>query len=166
MTDGIGRDDAVADRLQRDLRALLLAEQRLLVELALGDVELDADQPQQPAARVERALARLTDPAPFAAAMAHAVDALEQRRLAGDVVAQQRLHAGHVVRMHELRQSGDTSIVGRIAEHRLPARREIHLFVSTSKSHRPSFALSRDSSVRSSQRRDLVLEAERSRPVA
>ncbi len=47
----VGGDHAVADRLQRDLRALLLAEQRLLVELALGDVELDADQAQQPALR-------------------------------------------------------------------------------------------------------------------
>ncbi len=43
---GIGGDDAVADALQRDLRALLLAEQRFLVELALGDIELDADEAQ------------------------------------------------------------------------------------------------------------------------
>ena len=52
---GVGGDDAVADALQRDLRALLLAEQRLLVELALGDVELDADQAQQPALVVDLA---------------------------------------------------------------------------------------------------------------
>ena len=44
---GIGRDHAVADTLQRDLRALLLAEQRLFVQLALGDIEFDADQAQQ-----------------------------------------------------------------------------------------------------------------------
>ena len=43
---GVGGDDAVADALQSDLRALLLAEQRFLVELALGDIEFDADQPQ------------------------------------------------------------------------------------------------------------------------
>jgi hypothetical protein len=54
-TLGIGGDDAVADALQGDLRALLLAEQRLLVQLALGDVEFDADQAQQPALVVDLA---------------------------------------------------------------------------------------------------------------
>ena len=43
---GVGGDDAVADALQSDLRTLLLTEQRFLVELALGDIEFDADQPQ------------------------------------------------------------------------------------------------------------------------
>ena len=55
---GIGRDDAVTDRLQRDLGALLLAKQRLLVELALGDVELDAHQAQQAAVPVDARLWR------------------------------------------------------------------------------------------------------------
>ena len=51
---GVGGDHAVADRLQRDLRALLLLEQRVLVELALGDVELDA----RPAAAAGRSSPR------------------------------------------------------------------------------------------------------------
>ena len=51
----VGGDHAVADRLQRDLRALLFLEERVLVELALGDVELDADQAAQPARRRRRA---------------------------------------------------------------------------------------------------------------
>ena len=58
----IGRDDAVTDRLQRDLRALLLAEQRLFVELALGDVELDAHQAQQAAVLVDARRARGSPP--------------------------------------------------------------------------------------------------------
>jgi hypothetical protein len=43
--------------------------------------------------------------------MAHAVQALEDRRLAGDVIADRGLHARHVVGMHQVRQSapGPTS---------------------------------------------------------
>ena len=37
----IRRDHAVADRLQRDLRALFLPEQRFLVKLALGEIHFD-----------------------------------------------------------------------------------------------------------------------------
>src|SRR6516225_5534109 len=76
---GIGGDDAIADRLQRDLRAFLLAEQRLLVELALGDVELDPDQAQEPAVLVDAGGRAADDPAPLAVAMAHAMGALEDR---------------------------------------------------------------------------------------
>ena len=97
----VGGDHAVADRLQRDLRALLLLEQRVLVELALGDVELDADQAAQAAAAVDARLGAAHHPAPVAVAVAHAVHALEHRRLARDVVADHRLHARQVVRMHE-----------------------------------------------------------------
>ena len=52
---GIGRDDAITDRLQGDLRALLLTEQRFLVNLALSDIELDADEPQTAARACPRA---------------------------------------------------------------------------------------------------------------
>ena len=74
---GIRRDDAVADRLQGDLRAFLLAEQRLLVELALGDIELDAYQAQQPAVLVHARGGAADDPTPLAVAVAHAVRAFE-----------------------------------------------------------------------------------------
>src|SRR5580658_3622167 len=73
----IGGDDAVADRLQGDLRALLLAKQRLLVQLALGDVELDPDQAQQPAVLVDARGGPADHPAPLAVAVAHAMRALE-----------------------------------------------------------------------------------------
>src|ERR1019366_1898300 len=122
----IGRDDPIADRLQRDLGALLLAKQRLLVQLALGDVELDADQAQQPAVRIELRLGATDDPAPFAAAMAHAVDAFEYRGLAGHVLANRRLHTRGIVRMHEAAPVEAALQIGLIvAEHRAPARREV-----------------------------------------
>ncbi len=98
---GIGGDHAVADALQRDLRALLLAEQGFLVQLALGDVEFDPDQAQQPALVVDLGLGAADDPAPLAGGVAHAVQALENRRLAGHVIADGSLHAGHVVRVHQ-----------------------------------------------------------------
>src|SRR5215472_3173590 len=98
---GIGGDDAIADRLQRDLRALLLAEQRLLVELALSDVELDADQAQEPSVLVDARGRAADHPAPLAVAMAHAMGALEDRRLAGDVIADRSLYACQIVRVHE-----------------------------------------------------------------
>jgi hypothetical protein len=103
---GIGGDDAVADALQGDLRAFLLAEQRLLVQLALGDIEFDADQAQQAALLVDLGLGAADDPAPFAGGMAHAVQALEYRRLAGHVIANRGLHPRHVVGVHQVRQSG------------------------------------------------------------
>jgi len=74
---GVGGHDAVADRLQRDLRAFLLAEQRLFVELALGDVGLDADEAPQAPVLVEPALDAALDPAPFAARVLHSMHALE-----------------------------------------------------------------------------------------
>ena len=98
---GIGRDDAVADALQRDLRAFLLAEQRLLVELAVSDVELDADQAQEPPLVVDPGLGAADDPAPFAGGVAHAVHALEEGGLAGNMVADRRLHPRHVVRVDQ-----------------------------------------------------------------
>ena len=51
----IGRDDGVADRLQRDLRALLLVEQRALGRFALRDVRDRAFEVQRsPVARRPR----------------------------------------------------------------------------------------------------------------
>ena len=127
---GIGGDDAVADALQRDLRALLLAKQRLLVQLALGDVEFDADQAQQPALVVDLGLGAADDPAPFAGGVAHAVQALENRRLARHVIADGGLHARHVVRMHQRAPVRRLPHVGFVvAQHRLPARRQIHAIV-------------------------------------
>ncbi len=97
----IGRDHAVADALQGDLRALLFTEQRFFVELALGDVQLDADQAQQPALVVDACLGAADDPAPLAGRMAHAMQTLEQRRLSRDVITNRGLNARHVVGMHE-----------------------------------------------------------------
>ena len=123
----IGRDHAVADRLQRDLRALLLAEERVLVELALGDVELDTDQPLEPAARVRARLGAAHDPAPLAVAVTHAVHALEHRGLTRDVLADHRLHTAHVVGMDEPAPVGrDLGVVLVEAEHVAPAWREVH----------------------------------------
>ncbi len=122
----VGRDDAVADRLQRDLRAFLLAKQRLLVELALRDVELDADDAAQPPARLDPRFRAAHHPAPFAVAMLQAMHAFKERRLADHVIAHGRLHACEIVRMHELAPVGRVvQLVLGVAEHGLPARREI-----------------------------------------
>ena len=75
---GVSGHHAVPDRLQRDLRALLLAEQRLFVELALRDVRLDTDEAPQAPILVEPALDAALDPAPLAARVLHSVHALEQ----------------------------------------------------------------------------------------
>ena len=62
--------------------------------------------------------------------MAHAVQALEDRRLAGDVIADRGLHARHVVGMHERAPVGRLPHVGLVvAEHGLPARREVDAVV-------------------------------------
>ena len=125
---GIRRDDPVADRLQRDLRALLLSEQRFFVELTLGDIELDAHQAQQPPVLVDARRGAADDPTPFAIAVTHPMGAFEDRRLTGDVVAYRRLHARQIVRMHQtapVRRAAHILI--RVAEHGLPARREVDL---------------------------------------
>ncbi len=122
----VGRDHAVADRLQRDLRAFLLLEERVLVELALGDVELDADQAPEPPGAVDARLGAAHHPAPLAVAVAHPVHALEHRRLAGDVVADLRLYARHLVRVDQAAPVGvHVRVVLVEAEHLAPARREI-----------------------------------------
>ena len=122
----VGGDHAVADRLQRDLRAFLLLEERVLVELALGDVELDAHQAPQPPGAVHARLGAADHPAPVAVAVAHAVHALEDRRLARDVVADHHLHARHVVRVHQAAPVGrHVRIVLVEAEHLAPAGREV-----------------------------------------
>ena len=122
----IGRDHAVADALQSDLRAFLFSEQRFFVELALGDVQLDADEAQQPAAVVDACLGAADDPAPLAGRMAHAMQTFEQRRLSGDVIANRGLNARHVVGMHERAPVGRLPrrhIV--VSQHGFPARREV-----------------------------------------
>ncbi len=45
---GVRRNDAIADRLQGNLRALFFAKQRIFVELALGNIDFDAEQANQP----------------------------------------------------------------------------------------------------------------------
>ena len=125
---GIRGDDAIADRLQRDLRALLLAEQRLLVEFALGDVEFHTHQAQQAPVLVDARGGAADDPAPLAVAVAHAMRAFEYRGLAGDVVADGGLYARQIVRVHEAAPvRAAAHILVAVPEHRLPARREIHL---------------------------------------
>ena len=57
----IGRHDRVADRLQRDLRTLLLVEQRALGGLALRDVRDRAFVSTAPARRRRRHDARVLD---------------------------------------------------------------------------------------------------------
>ena len=89
---GVRGDDPIADALQGDLRALLLAEQRLFVELALRDVEFHSHQTQQPAFFVDLGLGAADHPAPLAGGMAHTMQAFENRRLAGDVIADGGLH--------------------------------------------------------------------------
>ena len=122
----VGGDHAVADRLQRDLRAFLLLEERVLVELALGDVGLDAHQAPQPPGAVRARLGAADHPAPVAVAVAHAVHALEDRRLARDVVADHHLHARHFVRVHQAAPVGrHVRIVLVEAEHLAPAGREV-----------------------------------------
>src|SRR5690606_28615062 len=113
------------DRLQRDLSAFLLAEQRLFVELALRDVGLDPDQALEPAMIVDSTLHAALDPAPFAAGMAHAVNALEELGTSLEVIANLRLYACHVVGVHEETPLRHTLAVA-IAEHGTPARREVH----------------------------------------
>ena len=121
----VAGDHAVADRLQGDLRAFLLAEQRLLVQLALGDVELDADQAAQPALVVDAGAGAADDPAPLPVRVLEPVHALEHRRLAGDVVAHRGRHAREVLRVHHAVpvRRGDHVALGE-SEHALPAWRE------------------------------------------
>src|SRR5690606_7531664 len=126
---GVRRHDAIAYRLQRDLRALLLAEQRLFVELALRDVRLDADQPPQPAVLVDPALHAALHPAPLAVRMPHPMHALEELGLALEMLTDLRLHACHVVRMDEKAPLRDRLVL-RVTEHRPPARREVHRVVA------------------------------------
>ena len=129
---GVGGDDPVADALQRDLGALLLAKQRFLVQLALGDVEFDPDEAQQPALVVDTGLGAADHPAPLTRGVSHAVQAFEQRRLAGDVIADCGLHAGHVVGMHERAPVWCVAHLALVvAEHRFPARRKIDAVVQS-----------------------------------
>ncbi len=122
----VGRDHAVTDGLQRDLRALLLAEQRFFVELAFGDVELDTDQAQQAPMFIHARLGAAHHPAPVTVAVLHAMDGFENRRLARDVIADRALHARHVFRVHEAAPVGRIEFrVRRVAQHLLPARREM-----------------------------------------
>ena len=122
----VGRDDAVADRLQRDLRALLLLEQRLLEQLALGHVEVDADDAMSTALLVDARFRATHDPQPHAIAMAQPMHALEQRLVAGEMIAQRRAHALEIVRMNQLLPVGQRlDLIVAVAEHGLPARREI-----------------------------------------
>src|SRR5690606_27773637 len=77
----VGRDDAVTDRLQRDLRALLFLEQRFLEQLALGDVQIDAYDAARAPVLVEPRLRAAHDPQPPAVAMLEPMHALEDRFL-------------------------------------------------------------------------------------
>ncbi len=124
---GIGGDHAVADRLQRDLGALLLPEERLFVDLLLGDVVLHADQPAQAAVGVEQCAGAAVHPAPLPVLALHAVHALEERRLAGDVIAQLRLHLRQLRGVHQAapvdRRPGHV-LLG-VAHDGEPARREV-----------------------------------------
>ena len=126
---GVGRHDAVADRLQRDLRAFLLAEQRLFVKLALRDVGLDADETPQALVLVEAALHAALDPPPLAARVLHSVHAFEELDATLEMLAQLILHLRKIVRMHEQPPLRNFHAVG-IAEHRAPARREVHRIVA------------------------------------
>src|SRR5690606_33333972 len=120
---------AVADRLQRDLGALLLAEQRLLVELSLGDVRLDADEPPQAPVLVDPSLHAALHPAPLAVCMAHPVHALEELGLALEVLANLRLDASHIVRMDEEAPFRNRLLLA-VADHRAPARRDVQRLVA------------------------------------
>ena len=120
---GVGRDYTVADRLQGNLCALLFAEQCFFVELALGDIELDAHQSQQAAVRINRGLRPAHDPPPFTIAMMHAMHALEHRCFTGDVIANRVLYLYRIFDMH---QGAPVKIALQfysvVAEHRPPAR--------------------------------------------
>src|SRR5690606_22346236 len=75
----VGGDDAVAYRLQRDLRALLLLEERFLEELALGDVQVHADDAPRPALLVDARFRAAHHPEPHAVAVPEPMHALEHR---------------------------------------------------------------------------------------
>ncbi len=60
----IGRDDGVADGMQRDLGALLLVEQSLLGLLALGDVSPHADDGNDLAPLIQHRFVGPPEPAP------------------------------------------------------------------------------------------------------
>ena len=119
----IGRRNAVTDRLQRDLRALLLAEQRLFIEFALGDVGFDADEPLHPLVVADSRLNPALDPPPVTVRMPHAVHTLEQRGPAFQMLPELGLDTCQIVRVHELLPVRHV-LVGRITEHRAPPRRE------------------------------------------
>ncbi len=101
-TGGIGRNHAIAYGLQRDLCAFLLTKQRLFVQLALGYIDLDAQQAQQTAVFVEHGLGAAAHPAPVTILMPHPVHRFEERRVARKMLAHFRLHARHIIGMDEL----------------------------------------------------------------
>ena len=122
MAFGVGRDNAVADRSQRDLGALRFAEKRLLVKLGIGNVDLDAEQAQQTSFLVQLGFRPAHHPAPFAVLVPHAVHTLEELRLAVQVLAHFCLHARHIVGMHQsVPVRRHIFVVLVITKHRFPA---------------------------------------------
>ena len=124
----IGSDHAVTDRLQRNLRALFLAKKGIFVELSVGNVHLDAEQPLQATVTVDDRFGSALHPAPFTILVLHAMDRLEKRRVAFKVLPHPRLHARHVVRMNKpIPVQRYLVIIGVVAEHALPAARQIDM---------------------------------------
>ncbi len=119
------RDHRVADRLQRDVRAILFREDRLLGALALGDV---------------RDRAFVTDDA--AAAVAHAAGILQRHHLRAVAPAQHHFHrADFAVGVHAPHEIG---AIGRAPVQHHRARQRVHLFGRAVAEHLHECAVHRD----------------------
>ena len=122
---GVGADHRVADRLQRDLGAILLREHRLLGALALGDV-------------VNRAF--VADDA--AAAVAHAARVLQRHDLRAVAAAQHQFHrADFAVGIDAPHEIG---AIGRAPVEHHRARQRVHLFGASVAEHLHEGAVHRD----------------------
>ena len=112
--------------------------------------------------RVDARLGAADHPAPLAVGVAHAVHALEHRGLARDVVADQRLHARHVVRVHQAAPVGrDVRVVLVVAEHLAPARREVdRVVLDVEVPEAVVGATAATASLRSSSSRQVALRAQ------
>ena len=123
----IRRDDAVTNRLQRNLRAFLFPEQRVFVKFAFRDIDLNTEQAQQTTIFVENGFGTALHPAPVTALVLHTMNGFKKRRLTCKMFTHLRLHACDVVRMHEaIPIEYDILVIGVITKHGFPASRQVN----------------------------------------
>src|SRR5690606_38408087 len=120
-------------------------------------VRLDTDEPAQALVLVEPPFDAALNPAPLAVRVTHAVHAFEELAAAFEVLAKLVLHLREIVGVHEHAPLGNLLRL-RVAEHRAPARREIHRVVTTVIVPQAVVRGIRDEAVALLDRRELLLQ--------